>query len=92
MQISRNLSSKNATLVKKIQFLAIFSKFSKFCVRAWLEGVAWQKSCKFFAKNVEKMAKFVGILAKKWFKPKISRAWLEGVARGRGMAKKVQKC
>ena len=64
-EIQARKSSKNANFAKfrlkkaqkmqissqKIQFLAIFSKFSKLCV-----------------------------------------AWLEGVARGRGMAKKLQNC
>ena len=56
-------------------------------MRAWLEGVSWQKSCKIFAKNVEKMAKFFGVLAKKfrgrglraWLEGRGLRAWLEGV-------------
>ena len=67
MPISRNLGSKKLKKCKfrhkKYNFWLFSRNFRNFAwrgLRAWLEGVAWQKSCK----NVEKMANFVGISAK----------------------------
>ena len=66
MPISRNLGSKKLKKCKfrhkKYNFWLFSRNFRNFAwrgLRAWLEGVAWQKSCKILAKMLKKWLYFL---------------------------------